>query len=58
MHAQFLALVDHLVVEQLHLVGYTQPLRCRGQIDHPLELARLFNRQIRRLGPFKDPVAS
>ena len=50
-------LFDHLVgaAEQRHRKGETQ--RLGGlQVDHQLELCRLFDRQIGRLGAFQDLI--
>jgi hypothetical protein len=47
--------LDHLVGEQLHRIGHGET-ECIGglQVDHQLELCRLHDRQIGRLGAFED----
>jgi hypothetical protein len=48
-------LFDHLVGEQLHLVGDGQAKRFgRLEVDHQFELGRLHHRQVGRLGALED----
>src|SRR3954451_8589905 len=51
------ALFDHLIGTTEERPRYDQPKRVRGlQIDYQLELGRLLDRQIGRLGPAQDLV--
>ena len=48
---------DHLVGEQQHGLRDAQPKCLRGlDVDHELELGRLLNRQIARVGALQDAI--
>ena len=50
-------LLDHLIRPRQHIRRDRQADLLRGfQVDHELDLRRLLNRQISRLGTFKDLV--